>query len=188
MLHTCHKPASEPKHHIFQFHLFLSAICQKKNPWKLLHISQIFSSFQIISIIDFFFFFFFSGRLQADNQSIRGPKSVEILEEILLNLPPDQVVCVCRLVCRQWKEVADSESLWRERCRRERYRLRDAAKTPDDWRLFYFMCKKRRNLLKNPRAERKESDYFFYWKLGAVTTIIFQPNNQMVSLPFLFYR
>lgn len=89
------------------------------------------------------------------------PVPLEILEEILLNLPPDQVVRVCRLVCRQWKEVADSESLWRERCRRERYRLRDAAKTPDDWRLFYFLCKKRRNLLKNPRAEHKMKN----WKI-----------------------
>ncbi|XP_041801591.1 F-box only protein 6-like [Chelmon rostratus] len=81
------------------------------------------------------------------------PGPLEILEEIFLNLPPDQVVRVCRSVCRQWKEVADSESLWRERCRRDGYRLRDASKTPRGWRLFYFLCKKRRNLLKNPRAE-----------------------------------
>ncbi|XP_073326938.1 F-box only protein 6-like [Pagrus major] len=87
------------------------------------------------------------------------PVPLEILEEIFLNLPPDQVVCVCRLVCHQWKEVADSESLWRERCRRERYRLCDASKTPEDWRLFYFLCKKRRNLLKNPRAEHKMKNW-----------------------------
>ncbi|XP_040917439.1 F-box only protein 6-like [Toxotes jaculatrix] len=80
---------------------------------------------------------------------------LEILEEIFLNLPPDHVVCICRLVCRQWKEVADSESLWHERCRREGYRLREASRTPADWRLFYFLCKKRRNLLKNPRGEQK---------------------------------
>ncbi|XP_068192408.1 F-box only protein 6-like isoform X3 [Antennarius striatus] len=84
---------------------------------------------------------------------------LEILEEIFLNLPPYQVVHICRLVCRQWKEVSDSESLWRERCRRERYRLRDASKTPEDWRLFYFLCKKRRNLLKNPRGEHKMKNW-----------------------------
>lgn len=83
------------------------------------------------------------------------PVPLEILEEIFLNLPAHQVVCVCRLVCRQWKEVADSESLWRERCRRERYHLRDASKIPSDWRVFYYLCKKRRNLLKNPRGEDK---------------------------------
>ncbi|XP_022058371.2 F-box only protein 6-like [Acanthochromis polyacanthus] len=83
------------------------------------------------------------------------PYPLEILEEIFLNLPPHEVVCLCRLVCRQWKEVADSESLWRERCRRERYHHCDDSRIPDDWRLFYFMCKKRRNLLKNPTGENK---------------------------------
>ncbi|XP_071333053.1 F-box only protein 6-like isoform X2 [Trachinotus anak] len=80
---------------------------------------------------------------------------LEILEEIFLNVPPDQVVHFCRLVCHQWKEVADSESLWRERCRREGYRLRDASRLPKDWRLFYFLSKMRRNLLTNPRGEQK---------------------------------
>ncbi|XP_037629248.1 F-box only protein 44-like isoform X1 [Sebastes umbrosus] len=87
------------------------------------------------------------------------PIPLEILEEIFLNLPPHQVVLVCRLVCHPWKEVADSESLWRHRCRRERYRLRDASKIPTDWRLFYFLCKKRRNLLKNPRGEQDLSGW-----------------------------
>uniref|UniRef100_A0A3P8TZT7 F-box domain-containing protein n=1 Tax=Amphiprion percula TaxID=161767 RepID=A0A3P8TZT7_AMPPE len=82
------------------------------------------------------------------------PYPLEILEEIFLNLPPHEVVCLCRLVCRQWKEVADSESLWRERCRRERYQRCDESRIPDDWRLFYFMWKKRRNLLKNPIGEK----------------------------------
>ncbi|KAM4736732.1 uncharacterized protein FYW61_004397 [Anableps anableps] len=81
------------------------------------------------------------------------PLPFDILEEIFLNLPPHQVVCVCRLVCRQWKDVADSECFWRERCRREGYRLHDASKVPSDWRLLYFLYKKRRNLLKNPRAD-----------------------------------
>ncbi|XP_014191767.1 F-box only protein 6 [Haplochromis burtoni] len=81
------------------------------------------------------------------------PVPLEILEEIFLRVPADQVVHVCRLVCSQWKEVADSESLWRVRCRREGYNLCDSSKTPEDWRLFYFLCKKRRNLLKNTRGE-----------------------------------
>ncbi|XP_031700608.1 F-box only protein 6-like [Anarrhichthys ocellatus] len=84
---------------------------------------------------------------------------LEILEEIFQNLPPHQVVCVCRLVCHQWGEVADSESLWRERCRREGYRLRDASTIPKDWRLFYFLCKKRRNLLKNPKGDQKMKNW-----------------------------
>ncbi|KAM6929676.1 F-box only protein 6-like [Lycodopsis pacificus] len=82
-----------------------------------------------------------------------------ILEEIFLNLPPHQVVCVCRLVCHHWGEVADSEYLWRERCRREGYRLRDASRILKDWRLFYFLCKKRRNLLKNPKGDEKMKNW-----------------------------
>uniref|UniRef100_A0A3B5QLU6 F-box only protein 6-like n=1 Tax=Xiphophorus maculatus TaxID=8083 RepID=A0A3B5QLU6_XIPMA len=89
------------------------------------------------------------------------PLQLDILEEIFLNLPPQHVVCVCRLVCRQWKDVADSESFWRERCRREGYQLRDPSKVPSNWRLFYFLSKKRRNLIKNPRAE----DEFQGWRI-----------------------
>ncbi|XP_062416451.1 F-box only protein 6-like [Pungitius pungitius] len=55
----------------------------------------------------------------------------------------------------------DSESQWKERCRREGYRPRDPSKMNKDWRLFYFMCKKRRNLLKNPRAQHGMTD----WKI-----------------------
>lgn len=84
---------------------------------------------------------------------------LEVLEEIFLNLPSDKVVRICRLVCKQWKEVADSESLWRERCRREGYNLQDVSKIPKDWRVFYFLRKKKRNLLKNPRAEDKFRDW-----------------------------
>ncbi|KAM3618830.1 uncharacterized protein V6R79_025419 [Siganus canaliculatus] len=84
---------------------------------------------------------------------------LEILEEMFLHLPPDQVVNVCRRVCHQWKEVADSESLWKERCRREGYHRHNVSKVPDDWRLFYFLCKNRRNLLKNPRGETKMKNW-----------------------------
>ncbi|KAG9339749.1 hypothetical protein JZ751_023417, partial [Albula glossodonta] len=67
----------------------------------------------------------------------------------------NEVVLTCRLVCREWKYLADSAALWRERCRRERYLPRDSAKPPKDWQRFYFLCKKRRNLLKNPSAEER---------------------------------
>lgn len=77
-----------------------------------------------------------------------------ILEEIFLNLPPRLVVGLCRLVCHQWKEVVDSESFWRGRCRREGYHPCHASKIPNDWRTFYFLSIERRNLLKNPRGEQ----------------------------------
>nr|XP_057907204.1 F-box only protein 6-like [Doryrhamphus excisus] len=101
-----------------------------------------------------------SSRSQSSGPIMSSPLSkfpipIEVLEEIFIKLPPDHVVQICRLVCRQWKDIADSQSLWRDRCRREGYHLRDVSKVPKDWRLFYFLCRKRRNLLKNPRAEDK---------------------------------
>ncbi|XP_012690521.1 F-box only protein 6-like [Clupea harengus] len=97
-----------------------------------------------------------------ENGSVDVPSlPVAVLEEIFQNLPAEQVVCVCRLVCREWRDVVDCACLWKERCRREGLRPSDPVKTPSDWRLFYILCKKRRNLLKNPKAE----DGFARWEL-----------------------
>ncbi|XP_051280721.1 F-box only protein 6 isoform X3 [Dicentrarchus labrax] len=112
----------------------------------------------------------------SDSQEDLLPVPLDIVEEIFLNLPYHQVVCICRLVCHQWKEVADSESFWKERCRREGYRLRDPFKIPEDWRLFYFLCKQRRNLLKNPRAEDEMNNWHILenggdnWKIEDLMT------------------
>lgn len=78
---------------------------------------------------------------------------LDILEAVFLNLPAQLVVCVCRLVCHYWKDVADSESFWRERCRREGYELHANSEVQSKWMWFYFLCKRRRNLIKNPRGE-----------------------------------
>ncbi|KAJ8384236.1 hypothetical protein AAFF_G00206970 [Aldrovandia affinis] len=99
-----------------------------------------------------------------------------VLEEVFVNVSPQEVVCVCRLVCREWKELADSASFWRERCRRDRFKPRDETKSPKDWRLFYFLCKKRRNLLKNPNAEEQFNGWNIVdnggdkWKIVDVST------------------
>ncbi|XP_046725317.1 F-box only protein 6-like [Silurus meridionalis] len=77
------------------------------------------------------------------------------IEEILLNLPAQQVICVCRLVCNEWKSVVDSTAFWRERCRREGLKPLNNNRVPRNWQTFYFLCKKRRNLLKNPNANEK---------------------------------
>uniref|UniRef100_A0A8C1IR29 Uncharacterized protein n=1 Tax=Cyprinus carpio TaxID=7962 RepID=A0A8C1IR29_CYPCA len=86
---------------------------------------------------------------------LRSAVPLAVVEEILLNLPAHQVVRVCRLVCREWKELVDSAAHWRERCRREGIQPQDPSRAPDGWCQFYFLTKKRRNLLKNPRAEDK---------------------------------
>ncbi|RXN38211.1 F-box only 44-like protein [Labeo rohita] len=76
-----------------------------------------------------------------------------MVEEILMYLPAHEVVQVCRLVCHEWKELVDSAAHWRERCKREEIQPYDASRVPEDWRLFYFQSKYRRNLLKNPKAD-----------------------------------
>lgn len=116
------------------------------------------------------------------------PVPLEIVQEIFLHVPPNQLVCVCRLVCQQWKEVADSESLWRERCRREGYNLRDCSKIPQDWRLFYFLCKKRRNLLKNTRGEEKMKGWLIKQNGGdgwRVEGVFVPHSNEVVKKNFV---
>ena len=81
----------------------------------------------------------------------------ELLQEIFVNLPAHQVVLVCPLVCREWRELVDSEFLWKERCWREGYKPCNEAghDVLRDWKMFYFLSKDKRNLLKNTKAEGK---------------------------------
>ncbi|XP_065142203.1 F-box only protein 44-like [Paramisgurnus dabryanus] len=109
-----------------------------------------------------------SKKLKFGSVTCPGLNSA-VVEEILLNLPAEDVVLKCRLVCREWKELVDSQAHWRERCRREgiepcrREGIEpcNASRPPTKLCLFYFMTKKRRNLLKNTRAE----DHFNGWIL-----------------------
>lgn len=81
-----------------------------------------------------------------------------VVEEILLYLPGQQVICVCRLVCKEWKLVVDSTAFWRERCRREGFKPLSIPNVPRYWQAFYFLCKMRRNLLKNPNADGEQKN------------------------------
>ncbi|XP_005162141.1 uncharacterized protein isoform X1 [Danio rerio] len=94
-----------------------------------------------------------------------------VVEEILLYLPAHQVVRVCRLVCPEWKELVDSVAHWRERCRREGIQPCDASRPPEDWCQFYFITKKRRNLIKNPKAEDEFNDWMIVQNGGDLWTI-----------------
>nr|XP_055043310.1 F-box only protein 44-like [Misgurnus anguillicaudatus] len=98
--------------------------------------------------------------LKIESDACPGLNSA-VVEEILLNLPAEDVVLKCRLVCREWKELVDSQAHWRERCLREWIEPPDASRPQENWCLFYFLSKKRHNLLNNPRAE----DEFNGWKI-----------------------
>ncbi|KAF4110655.1 hypothetical protein G5714_007686 [Onychostoma macrolepis] len=97
-----------------------------------------------------------SRDFETRSDACSGEQSVvplDVVEEILLNLPAHQVVQVCQLVCHEWKELVDSAAHWRERCKREGLQPYDASRPPEDWRLFYFLSNFRRNLLMNSRAD-----------------------------------
>ncbi|KAL4645991.1 F-box only protein 6-like isoform X1 [Arapaima gigas] len=100
-----------------------------------------------------------SSSAEANVSAMLPILPIAVLEEVFANVPAQELVCVCRLVCREWKELVDSSSLWKDRCRREGYEPRNASNPPRNWRQFYFLCKKRRNLLKNPRAEEQFKDW-----------------------------
>ncbi|XP_022104247.1 F-box only protein 6-like [Acanthaster planci] len=79
---------------------------------------------------------------------------VELLTEILSFVPPKWLLN-CALVCRAWRDVVQSQGLWRKMCQRtgrfiEKYM---APHYPEDWREFYFKCPYTRNLIKNPSGK-----------------------------------
>ncbi|KAF6721246.1 F-box only protein 6 [Oryzias melastigma] len=117
--------------------------------------------------------------VQNDSRKAAFQFPLDILEEIFLNVPPYQVVRGCRLVCQDWKEVADRDSFWIERCRREGYHSQHASEIPRDWKYFYFIHKKRRNLLKNPRGE----DGFDGWTIVENGGDRWKIEDPMVSHP-----
>ncbi|XP_058618372.1 F-box only protein 6-like [Onychostoma macrolepis] len=104
-----------------------------------------------------------SSFLLGQCPSLQADVPLAVVEEILLNLPAHQVVRVCRLVCHEWKELVDSAAHWRVRCRREGIQPRDASRPPDDWRLFYFLTKNRRNLLKSRWMNFKAGILYRMW-------------------------
>ncbi|KAF5909058.1 F-box only protein 6-like isoform X3, partial [Clarias magur] len=55
--------------------------------------------------------------------------------------------------------MVDNTAFWEERCRREGYKPLNNHRVPRDWQAFYVLCKKRRNLLKNPNADNRFSGW-----------------------------
>ncbi|XP_067826741.1 F-box only protein 44-like [Heptranchias perlo] len=85
----------------------------------------------------------------------------DVLVEILSHVPAKELVLVCRLVCRVWKELVDGMHIWKWKCLRERYFKRNWDLFPEDWKKIYFLQPLKRNLLKNPCAEEN----FQFWTL-----------------------
>lgn len=76
-----------------------------------------------------------------------------ILLEIFTNVPARRLVLDCRLVCSLWRDLIDLMILWKRKSLREGFHLEDPGEPVSDWKVFYFLCSLRRNLLRNPCAE-----------------------------------
>ncbi|XP_048205777.1 F-box only protein 2 isoform X2 [Perognathus longimembris pacificus] len=76
-----------------------------------------------------------------------------LLLRVLAELPAAQLVQACRLVCLRWKELVDGAPLWLLKCQQEGLVPEGDAEDGDHWQHFYFLSKRRRNLLRNPCGE-----------------------------------
>ncbi|XP_075459581.1 F-box only protein 6-like [Ascaphus truei] len=84
-----------------------------------------------------------------------------VLLEVLSLVPARDLIYRCLPVCRLWRDIIDSPTLWKTKCQSKRYIAKDCKRTPRDWKMFYFICQLKRNLLKNPCAE----EGFRFWRL-----------------------
>ncbi|XP_032217607.1 LOW QUALITY PROTEIN: F-box only protein 6 [Mustela erminea] len=75
-----------------------------------------------------------------------------ILLEVFTHAPARQLLR-CRLVCSLWRDLIDLVTLWKRKCLREGFITEDWDQPVADWKVFYFLCSLRRNLLRNPCAE-----------------------------------
>ena len=76
-----------------------------------------------------------------------------VLIRILASIPAVDLVLVCRLVCCQWKNLVDGAALWILKCQQEGLTGAESQENAENWQNFYFLSKKRKNLIKNPCGE-----------------------------------
>ncbi|XP_013395682.1 F-box only protein 6 isoform X2 [Lingula anatina] len=82
----------------------------------------------------------------------------ESLTGVLSYLPADFLINTCRLVCHQWKDIVDGNTLWRLKCLRERFYVpRLMGPPPADFKDYYFKNPYNRNLVKNPSGKGYET-------------------------------
>ncbi|KFO31599.1 F-box only protein 2 [Fukomys damarensis] len=78
-----------------------------------------------------------------------------LLLRVLAELPAVELMQACRLVCLRWKELVDGAPLWLLKCQQEGLVPEGGGEEEerDHWQKFYFLSKRRRNLLRNPCGE-----------------------------------
>lgn len=87
----------------------------------------------------------------------RGPRMESLPEAVLIrilaSIPAVDLVLACRLVCCQWKNLIDGAALWILKCQQEGFAGAESEENAENWQNFYFLSKRRRNLIKNPCGE-----------------------------------
>ena len=78
----------------------------------------------------------------------------DILAEIFLRLPSLDVVRSCVLVCKDWNRVANTQTLWKDKCVRDHQFPEDLIRllAGEDFKVLYFKNPYTRNLIRNPDA------------------------------------
>ncbi|XP_021099029.1 F-box only protein 44 isoform X1 [Heterocephalus glaber] len=84
-----------------------------------------------------------------------------ILLELFMHVPARQLLLHCRPVCSLWRDLIDLVTLWKRKCLLEGFITEDWDQPVADWKVFYFLCSLRRNLLHNLCAE----EGFEFWSL-----------------------
>ncbi|XP_036112073.1 F-box only protein 6 [Molossus molossus] len=84
-----------------------------------------------------------------------------ILLEVFTYVPARQLLLDCRPVCSLWRDLVDAVSLWKRKSLHEGFVTKDYDEPVTDWKIFYFLCSLRRNLLRNPCAE----EGMRFWKI-----------------------
>ncbi|KAG8568441.1 hypothetical protein GDO81_014001 [Engystomops pustulosus] len=85
----------------------------------------------------------------------------EVLLQILSSVPATDLIQHCSLVCSLWRDVINSPTLWKLKCHKMGYISKECMRTPKDWKQFYYLSSKKKNLLMNPCA----MDGFKFWNI-----------------------
>nr|XP_056721462.1 F-box only protein 6-like [Euleptes europaea] len=85
----------------------------------------------------------------------------DILLDLLSRVPCRDLVRNCRLVCLQWRDLVDLATLWKRKCLQEGFDPETPGRSVPDWKIFYFLCIMKRNLIQNPCGE----EGFNFWEI-----------------------
>ncbi|KAM6216908.1 F-box only protein 6-like [Rhynchocyon petersi] len=107
----------------------------------------------------------------------------DTLLEVLTHVPARQLMRNCRLVCSLWRDLIDSVTLWKRKSLLDGFITEAWDKPVTDWKIFYFLCSLRRNLLRNPCAEED----LRFWQIdsngGDRWTVESLPGEHGTNLP-----